>query len=168
MAKKTEKAAKSAESNGKKPVTEYVGVSIRLFPGTTGKGDLVHRDIRMKENAEKFEVTMPFPVDDAESMNLYNVDIETLARHGLRQLSYDCDTDAYNVIAENLAAGYKAAEFSDAVKNSLETAFFSERARKATGGAKAKAKEAKDAEAATGMTLAQMVAFVKASKGEAA
>jgi len=166
MAKKTEKAAKSAESNGKKPVTEYVGISVRLFPNSTGKGDLIHRDIRLKEQGEKFEITMPFPANDSESMSLYNVDLETLARHGLRQLSYDTDTDCYNVIAENLAAGYKAVDFSDAVKTSLETAFFSERARKATGGAKAKAKEAKEAEAATGMTLAQMVAFVKASKGE--
>lgn len=163
-----EKAVKAAKVEGKetKKAVEYIGIAVRLYPGVSGKGDRVTRDIRLKEQGEKFEVTMPFPTDDDECKKLYNVDLETLARHGLRQLSYDTDTDAYNVIAENLAAGYKASEFADSVKGSLETAFFSERARKATGGVKAKAAEAKQAEADTGMTLAQMVAYVKASKGE--
>lgn len=156
-----------AEAREKKPKPkEYIGIAVRLYPDVSGSGERIKRDIRLKDTNEKFEVTMPFPGDDAECQALYNVSLEQLARHGLRQLSYDTDTDAYNVISEQIAAGVGATDLASKVQSELETAFFTERARKATGGAKAIVKATKEAEASTGMTLEQMVAYIKASKGE--
>jgi hypothetical protein len=158
--------SKKAEVVEKVKATEYVGIAIRLYPDVIGKGDRVARDIRNKDTAEKFEVTMPFPANDAECKALYNVDLETLARHGLRQLSYDTDTDAMNLIKEQVAAGVSMTNLAEAVRAELESAFFTEKARKATGGAKAKAAEARRAEASTGMSVAEMEAFILEQKAK--
>jgi hypothetical protein len=164
MAKDKSKKADVVETKAK--ATEYVGIAIRLYPDTIGKGDRVARDIRNKDTSEKFEVTMPFPSNDTECKALYNVDLETLARHGLRQLSYDTDTDAMNLIKEQVAAGVSMTDLADKVRAELESAFFTEKARKATGGAKAKAAEARRAEASTGMSVAEMEAFILEQKAK--
>jgi len=148
------------ETNGTEKRTELTSISIILHEEYDGPR--VMRDVRCGDGKNKFSVSIPSPRTNEEAKELYNIDLNFLIDKGVKQHSYDADTDAGNLITEKIKAGIDPNDFADDVKASLEEEmFWTEKETKAsqTKITKAKAAKADQAEKKTGFSMDDQLAI---------
>ena len=122
----------------------------KTFVGTTKCGG--------KNINNKYEIIWPIPADDKDCLTRYNCKISDLILKGIQQISHGPDFAA-------LFAGKDILTIKEH-KGLQELADAYKVGQRKTGGVtqKAKAQEAKKAEAEVGMTVTEMVARIKAIK----
>lgn len=143
----TEKKAKELES-------------IHVEAWSDWQGERFARDIRTGDGKTKFTVGLPIPATDGESENLYGVKLAFLIRKGVKQHSYDSDSNLANKIAEGLKAGTPTSEMPAMVGETLENdMIFTEKEKKAS-----EQSALKQAKTELNMSLTEMIEFIKAHK----
>lgn len=132
--------------------------AIRIWEGEGDDKKLVPDPLK-----RKFEISAPVPKDEKECQKMYGRSLTgegSLAANGARQATYDADNDPRLSIAEAVQKGtdLQSDEFTTALTREFEEALRAgpkvreSKAREI----KAKAREADDMEAKTGLTPSQM------------
>lgn len=144
------------EENGEKKGKELESIFVGAW--SDWSGGRASRDVRTGDEKSKFTVGLPIPKTDEESQDLYGVDLAFLIEKGVKQHSYDSDTNLGNKISDWLKVGADMKDKAGDVAGILETdMIYSPKEKKAGEASKLKA-----AKAELNMSLDEMVAFVKA------
>ena len=70
---------------------ELVGINLNIF--SNWNGPRVTRDVKIGDGLHKFVTGLPVPRSNEEAQDLYKVKLEELIEKGVKQLSYDRDTN---------------------------------------------------------------------------
>ena len=140
----------------KKEKIEYIDIPFILFPDFDG--DRIDRDFYLgKGRAEKIRFGLPVPRTDEESQQFYGCPLSVLIEKGVKQASYDKDSGARKLLADNPEAeveaiGQKFQEDLPALPTKRERR---SEDKKLAGAVKAAAK-------ATGLTTEEILAKLRA------
>jgi hypothetical protein len=139
-------------------------IYVEIFGDWTGPR--VKRDIRYGDKKTKFMVQLPIPTTDETSEELYNVKLSTILAKGVKQHSYDNDSNLGVILEGKAKAGIAASELAVIVAETLEASLFVTEEEKATK--VSEVKKIKAAKAELGMSLDEMIALARKVKaGEA-
>ena len=143
--------------------TELASINCDAWADWTGPR--VNRDIRTGDKKTKFSVGLPIPTTDEEAQDLYGVPLARLIEKGVKQHSYDKDTDLSNTIAGWLKAGDDMTTKADDVALACEEDFKApDKERKGESATeKAERKELAKIKKESGLSYAQILAKLKES-----
>lgn len=145
--------------NGEETKKELTSISIILFEGLADNLPKRNRDIRVGDGENKFTITYPIPQSEEDAKDYYNSTEEELKAAGCRQATYDADNNVRTLISDKRDAGVDPNDYADQVKDLLETALTTDKAKKVS-----EAKKIKEAKTETGMSIDEMIAYAKAAK----
>ena len=142
----------------KEKAVELKSVFVEIYPDWPGDREI--RDFRFGDKLHKFSVGLPVPKTDQEAQDIYGADLAYLIKKGVKQHSYDNDTNLGNKFAEALKAGTDPSTLAPMVADTLEVdLIYTEKERK-TG----EATQLKAAKAELGMSLSEMITLAKKVK----
>lgn len=151
--------AENGESTNGEGKKELTSISLILFEGLADDLPKRNRDIRIGDEENKFTITFPVPSTDEEAKDFYNCGIQDLVADGARQRTYDADNNVRTLIIDKRDAGIDPNDYADQVKDLLETALTTDKAKKVS-----EAKKIKEAKTETGMNIDEMIALAKKAK----
>lgn len=147
-----------SDTNGEKKVKELASIHVEAWGDWAG--ERFARDIRTGDGKTKFTVGLPVPKTDEEADSLYGIPLAFLIRKGVKQHSYDSDSNLANKIADALKAGQATSDMPAMVADTLENdMIFTEKEKKAS-----EASALKQAKTELNMSLTDMIEFIKAHK----
>jgi hypothetical protein len=146
---------------GEAKAKELNSIFVEIFPDFDGSR--VARDIRYGDGENKFTVSLPVPRTDEEAGEFYSTTLAALIEKGVKQHSYDRDTLLGAFLKAELEKGTEADALAEQIAEKFEDELSTEPERKAPSGEKAALKQAK---AELGMSVAEMVAFIKEQKAQ--
>ena len=151
--------AESAQTKGKS--TELESIYVSLFEDFDGAR--VSRDIRYGDGKNKFSVSLPIPRNEDEADRFYASTMADLLEKGVKQHSYDRDTALGNFLKEQREKGTAVSALATEIGPKFE-AELSTTPERTPSAEKTILKQAK---AELGMSVAEMVEFVRANKAAA-
>jgi len=140
----------------KKEKIEYDEFRIDLFGDWTGSR--VDRRTHVPARALAILFTLPVPTNDAEAQQMYGCDMATIVEKGVVQISYDKDSFIDDWKKDPAHADSSPEDFGVEFEKSLVS---TPTKREKRSEVKAKAADMKKLEAATGLTVDQILAKLK-------
>lgn len=140
---------------------ELESIAIILFEGLADDLPKRVRDVRVGDGENKFTVTFPIPETDEQAKDFYNCSLADLVAAGCRQKTYHADNNIRAIIDKKKAEGEDPNDYAEQICAELEKALTTEKATKIS-----EAKKIKDAKIELGMSVDEMIAFVKKAQAE--